>query len=198
MSSNELLNQKSKSFRNPNNCPPTSFLYNHVVYDRYANMIQNVVRNRCVRRSAKKMRQTMKDQTYRLQMIKYLSTYIQSDSCYKLLLGSEDSEIALSFSPYEKQHVYRKAIHVADALKYLVHYAGCDEAITWIQCCELAVDKNYNVIKMARTVANWYLQLHEYESMQFRRSTRGRHERLAKFPFEEDELLTMQFKSWAR
>ena len=144
------------------------------------------------------MRQTAKDQAYRRYIINYLTAYIESDTCHKLLLGSDDDEIALSFSPYEKKHVRLKAIHIADAIKNLAHHTACEKEITWIQCCQLAVDKNYGVIKFARTVASWYLHLHEYPSLKFRRSERGKHDRLAKSPFLEDELLTMQFKTWAR
>ena len=71
-------------------------------------------------------------------------------------------------------------------------------AITWIQCCERATERNYKTVKRALTVADWYLQLHECESLQFRRSDRGRQSSIARYPFAEDELLTMQFKSWAR
>jgi len=115
-------------------------------------------------------------------IINYITAYIESDTCYKLLLGSDDDEVALSFSPYEKKHVRLKAIHIADAIKNLSRHTACEEETTWIQC----------------TVANWYLHLHEYQLLNFRRSERGRHDRLAKSPFAEDELLTMQFKTWAR
>ena len=54
MSSNELLNQKAKSFRNPNNCLPRLFHFDNFAHDAYAVRIQHLVRNRCVRRSAKK------------------------------------------------------------------------------------------------------------------------------------------------
>ena len=54
MSSNELLNKKAKSFRNPNNCLPRLFNSDNFAQDAYAARIQQLVRYRCMRRSAKK------------------------------------------------------------------------------------------------------------------------------------------------
>ena len=126
MSSNKLLNHKAKSFRNPNNYLPSLFQFHSVAYDTYAIKIQHIFRNRCVRYSAKRKRQTMKDQAYRMYIISYLTAYIESDTCYKLLLGFDDDEVALSFSPYEKKHVHLKSIHIADAIKNLVRHTVCE------------------------------------------------------------------------
>ena len=91
-----------------------------------------------------------------------------------------------------------KAKHITDALLALSEAHQNCECITWVECCEVAVTKNYNQINRARTVADWYLQLHEIKSLKFRRSERGRSSYFAKSPFIEDECLTVQFKSWAR
>ena len=80
----------------------------------------------------------------------------------------------------------------------MVDYCEREEAITWIQCCNISVKNNYNKIKRGRTVADWYLALHRYDSIKFRRSKRGRESYLEISPFMEDELLLTQFKSWAR
>ena len=92
------------------------------------------------------------------------------------------------------KHVHCKCIHITDALNMFVLYTVKEEAITWIECCQLAIDKNYGIIKFVRTVASWYLQLHEYD-LRFKRSQRGKYDRLARSPFAEDELLAMRFKS---
>ena len=107
-----------------------------------------------MRRSAAKMKQTMKDKTYRAHVVKHLSSFIQTDTRSKLLLGSEDEEIALSFFHYKKKHICSKCIHIDDALKMLVLHTVKEKAITWIECCRLAIDKNYGIIKFSRTVAN--------------------------------------------
>ena len=91
-----------------------------------------------------------------------------------------------------------KARHVADALQALLSCTEKNIATTWIRCCEISVKKNYNQVKRARTIADWYLDLHKTKSLKWRRSERGRASYFAKSPFAEDELLLMQFKSWAR
>ena len=68
----------------------------------------------------------MKYQTYQMYIISYLTAYIESDTCYKLLLGSDDDEVAFSFSSYEKKHVHLKSIHIADAIKNLVRHTVCE------------------------------------------------------------------------
>ena len=70
--------------------------------------------------------------------------------------------------------------------------------MTWLRCCIIATEMNYKVVKRGKTVAEWYLQLHRFDSLQFCRSKRGRQSSQAKSPFGEDELLTTQFKGWAR
>ena len=140
----------------------------------------------------------MTNQTYRLSLIKYLSNFISDNNCVQLLLGADDPEILASYSSYDKLNVTTKARHITDALLALSEAHQNSECITWVECCEIAVTKNYNQINRARTVADWYLQLHEIKSLKFRRSERGRSSYFAKSPFIEDECLTVQFKSWAR
>ena len=140
----------------------------------------------------------MKDQTYRGQLISYLSNFISSDTCYKLLLGSDDVEIVSTFSIHDINQVRVKARHICDALTILVAAVNTESPISWLKCCELATIKNYNIVKRARTIADWYLQLHQYESLKFCRSMQGKASSMALSPFAEDESLTVQFKSWAR
>ena len=109
----------------------------------------------------------MKDQTYCTQIITYLSNFICLDTCYKLLLGSDDVEVVSTFSVHAKSHVTVKARHIADALTILVAAVNTENPISWLKCCELATIKNYNIVKRARTIADWYLQHHQYESLKF-------------------------------
>ena len=192
MSSNLEINHKLNLSRNPNNCLPNSkSIFDSDVHSFCAKKIQQAVSNQYIRRSAKKVKDRMKDQAYRVHIIKYLSSFISTDTCDRLLLGSQDPEILKSFSPYDKQHTTIKARHIADALSIMVIKSTNEIAITWIQCCERATERNYKIVKRARTVADWYLQLHQYELLQSRRSDRGRQSSVVISPFAEDELLTM-------
>jgi len=103
----------------------------------------------------------------------------------------------MSFSPYDKKHVGIKPRHITDALAILVDMSKNEATTTWIGCCQM-LEKNYRVVKRARIVADWYLNTHESKSIQFKRSERGRQSHMVKSLFSEDELLTMQVKSWAR
>ena len=70
--------------------------------------------------------------------------------------------------------------------------------IRWIECCEIATEKDHKVVKQGSTITNWYLYLHENTQLKFKRSERGRESFHARTPFSEDELLLVRFKSWAR
>ena len=199
MSSSLYLNLISNASTNPNNnTPNSSGIFDDKKLSVYVERIQRMTRVRDIKRSAKKMKETMESQTYRIYLVEYLSTFISTGTCVKLLFGSEDDEVLVTSSPYDRAHATLKATHIADALKTLIQNTFDEKAITWLECCELAVNKNYNKIKRARTVADWYLQLHETESLQFKRSDRGRASYFAKSPFSEDESLMVQFKSWCR
>jgi len=98
MSSNLKANLKVASSRNPNNCPPnTSSLFHTEFLNSCANKIQRAISNRDIRRSAKQAKMAMRNQTHRVDLIQYLSKFISTNTCNKLLLGSEDSEIMKSF-----------------------------------------------------------------------------------------------------
>lgn len=199
MSSNLEANLKVASLRNPNNCPPnTSSLFHTEFLNSCANKIQRAISNRDIRRSAKQAKMAMRNQTHRVDLIQYLSKFISTNTCDKLLLGSEDSEIMKSFSPFDRRHVQLKARHISDALQVMVNSYENDTPMTWLRCCIIATEMNYKVVKRGKTVAEWYLQLHRFDSLQFCRSERGRQSSQAKSPFGEDELLTTQFKGWAR
>jgi len=108
-----------------------------------------------------------------MRIINYLSHHISAGTCELLLLGSKDPEVLASFSPFDRSHVTRKAIHIVDALQALVLKTVSGSSVTWLECCEISVEKNYNLINRARTVADWYIDLHKSKSLQFRRSDRG-------------------------
>ena len=58
-----------------------------------------------------------------------------------LLMGSDDTEICATFSPYDKRNATSKARHVADALRAMIEAKENKIPITWIKCCEIAVVK---------------------------------------------------------
>ena len=140
----------------------------------------------------------MQNETYLLTIIWYLSKHITTNTCKKLLLGSEDLEVLKTFSSFDKQRVTLKARHIADALQSLVGNTAKGKATMWIQCCERAIEQNCFQIKQARTVADWYLDIHKSKSLKFRHSYEGRASYFAKSPFGENKYLNMQLKSWAR
>ena len=185
---------------NPNNYAPnrtTTLLYSDLV-ETCALKIQRLKQNSDIQHSAKMMKATMRNQAYRASLIKHFSLYIAADNCELLLRGSEDPETLASYSTYDKSHVTTKTRHVVDALAALFSATVNETPINWLQCCEIAIEKNYNVIKRARTVADWYQECHTTPKLQFSRSKRGRESFFQKSPFSEDECLTLQFKSWAR
>lgn len=196
MSSNPILHQRSESSRNPNNNPNLNLFHESKLIA--VEKIQKFVDNREIIRSSKKMKQTMIDNSYRVGLIKRLSAYISTDTCYKLLLGSEDPEIEASFSLFDRRHVTIKVRHITDALSALVKASINNTSTTWIQCCEFAIKNNYCVIKRARTVADWYLDIHRTKSLQFKRSDRGRQSYFPESLFKENENLNGQFKRWTR
>ena len=120
------------------------------------------------------MKATMRNQAYRASLIKHFSLYIAEDNCELLLRGSEDPEILASYSTYDKSHVTTKTRHVVDALAALFSVTVNETPKNWLQCCEIVIEKNYNVIKRARTVADWYQECHTTPKLQFSRSKRGR------------------------
>ena len=123
MSGSISLNQKANKSQNPNNCSPnSSHNFNYTVmsqHDCNAQTIQRDIRNKEVRNASKKLKETMQSETYRVNIILYLSGYSITNTCEKLLLGSEDLEVLLTFSSFDKQHVTMKARHLADALQSL-------------------------------------------------------------------------------
>ena len=176
MSGSLTLNLIATKSMNPRNCPPnSSILYdcNNAHLNSAAETIQIFARKREIRHAEEMMKRTILDQTYRVSIVKYLSNYITTNTCEKLLLGSDDSEILKTFSLYDKRHIEMKARHVADALQALLSCTEKNIATTWIRCCEISVKKNYNQVKRARTIADWYLDLHKTKSLKWRRSERG-------------------------
>ena len=140
----------------------------------------------------------MMDQTYRKSIVKYLSEYLGTNTCWKLLLGADDDEIAASITPFEKEHTTLKARHIVDALHSMINAIDSNLPITWLQCYENSCVLNYKQVQRPKTIAEWYFQLHKTIDMKFIRSRRGRQTNIAKSPFSENEELTISFKMWAR
>lgn len=137
------------------------------------------------------------DQAYRLNVIRDLSSKVKEDRWVDLLQGGDDEEIVAGFSDFDRRHAIEKARHVCDALKYMFGQIANKKLCTWAEACDEAASMNYHT-KTGRTVQNWYCELHATQQFRFRPSQRGRTSSQAKSPFEEDESLLMQFKSWAR
>ena len=199
MSGSALLNNKAGSSENPwNNPPNTSSIPNEHDLSVSAEIIQRAIGRRDMRRSAAQLKKTIKNQAYRARIVRYLSSFIIKDECHMLLLGSDDNEVLKTFSAKDRIHVAIQAIHICDALQYMISCTNEEKEITWMECCEFAKNKSYGKVKSARTIMNWYLQLHLTPIMKFRRSETGRAQFIAKSPFAEDESLLVQYKSWAR
>jgi len=64
-------------------------------------------------------------------MLKYLSGYLVKDTCWELILGTNDPEISCSLSKYEKQHATLKARHLVDALRLMIKATTDNVPITW-------------------------------------------------------------------
>ena len=142
MSGSHTLNQLANMSRNPNNCPnKTDFLYHEDIVNACVRKIQSCVRKREIQRGAKRMRETINEQAYCISLVKYLSEYISNDKCEMLLIGSDDTEICTTFSPYDKHNATSKARHVIDALCATIEAKENKIPITWIKCCEIAVVK---------------------------------------------------------
>ena len=106
MFSNLNANLKADVSRNPTNYPPnTSSIFHSAILDLCANKIQRPIRNRNIKCSDKQAKEAMRNQTHRVNLIQYLSKFISTNTCDKLLLGSEDPGIMKSFSPFDRRHV---------------------------------------------------------------------------------------------
>ena len=94
MSDSHPLNRRVHKSMNPKKYIPGSSISNYPTHDEFgASKIQRLVKNRDIRRSAKKMKETIKNQAYRCGLIKHLSKFINTNTCELLLLGSEGPEI---------------------------------------------------------------------------------------------------------
>jgi hypothetical protein len=91
-----------------------------------------------------------------------------------LLLGASDTEIAITYSDFERSNALLKAQHVADALIALYEATKEQKPITWLGACERSIEKNFFKFKSGRPVANWYFELHEVPGFRFRRCERGK------------------------
>lgn len=60
-----------------------------------------------MKKTLKKLKKTIIDQTYRTKMMNYLSKHISAGTCELLLLGSEELEALSSFFTFNKSHIAR-------------------------------------------------------------------------------------------
>jgi hypothetical protein len=58
-----------------------------------------------------------------------------------LLLGASDTEIAITYSEFERSNALLKARHVADALIVLYKATKEQKPITWLGACERSIEK---------------------------------------------------------
>jgi hypothetical protein len=202
MSASYHLNERIeiKQSNNPHNASPnhTSAILSDEVAVVYAMKIQKWIKHRDAIRAAKSLKNTFHDQNYRLSLLRYLTKHLVNEDAESLLLGADDIEIASTYSTYDRRRVQLKARHVADAVRIMYENTATQTPITWLGCCEQACANNYNQIKRGRTVADWYLELHQTSKLRFRRCERGRQSFQAKSPFSDNEDLSLQLKSWAR
>ncbi len=75
--------------------------------------------------------------------------------------GADDPEVAITYSTYDRCRVQLKARHVADAIRIMYENTEMQRPITWLACCEQACANSYHQKKRGRTIADWYLELHQ-------------------------------------
>jgi hypothetical protein len=171
--------------------------------DKQATTIQKCLRGEALKRAAKAMQRLATYQSYCKELMLYLGKSLAMRDGLSLLLGAEDPEIAATYTDSDKLFVLDKARHIHDALCIMVNYTEANKCITWLRCCELSAEMNFNQYT-GRTIMKWYLQLHKRRDnkrifvLKWMCSSRGRLSRSAKSPFSKDESLMVQFKSWAR
>jgi hypothetical protein len=92
---------------------------------------------------------------------------IQIKDWSELLVGAEggsaDKEIEAMYSEFDRNHVLAKAQHVYEALSIMNEAANALEALTWEQPCRFSSNRNCGTISW-RTIANWYLEMHEHST----------------------------------
>ena len=113
-----------------------------------------------LKRAAKAMRRLATDQSYRKEHMLYLGKSLAMKDRLSLLLGAKDPEIAATYTDSDKLFVLDKPRHVHDALCIMINNTEENKSITWLRCCELSAELNFNQYT-GRTIMKWYLQLHE-------------------------------------
>ena len=120
MSGSLTLNIKANVSRNPRNYPPNSYTVcnsDSTILQSAVETIQRVVSQREMRHAEKIFKKIIQDQAYRVSITKCLSTYIRTNTCEKLLLGSEDAEVLKVSSLYDKRHINMETRHVTEVLQ---------------------------------------------------------------------------------
>jgi hypothetical protein len=207
MSSNARLQEQAGiASRNPMLPPDTSLRqYTRQVA---ASKVQNYIRMRQLSRGVRAQVRAKTDQTYREFVLSYLSKIISAprheEKWRQLLLGAQDTEVAETYSEYDREHALKKARCIANALRVLCERTKKNEPCTWQQACEVAATQACTKTQ-SRTIQNWYRELHHkfdddstMLDLRFKRSAKGRVEWAAKSPFAFDESLMVQLKLWAR
>jgi hypothetical protein len=128
--------------------------------DKQATTIQKCLRGEALKRAAKAMQRLATYQSYCKELMLYLGKSLAMRDGLSLLLGAEDPEIAATYTDSDKLFVLDKARHIHDALCIMVNYTEANKCITWLRCCELSAEMNFNQYT-GRTIMKWYLQLHE-------------------------------------
>jgi hypothetical protein len=129
--------------------------------DRQATTIQKCLNGQSLKRAVKAMRQLATDQSYRQELMLYLGKSLGMRDGLSLLLGAEDPEIAATYTGNgDKLFVLDKARHLYDALCIMVNNREENKSSTWLRCCKLSAELNFNQYT-GRTIIKWYLQLHE-------------------------------------
>ena len=143
-----VLNLKSNLSRNSRNHQPNSSrlidkcCVSNFVRSASSKTVRCAMRNKEMKHASIKLQKTFVDQTYRMKIINYLSHHISADTCEFLLFGSKDTGVLASFSPSDRSHVIRKAVHIGDKLQPLVLKIASSSSITWLESCEISVEKH--------------------------------------------------------
>jgi hypothetical protein len=114
-----------------------------------------------MKRTATAMRRLATDHSYRKELMLHLGKSLAMRDGVSLLLCAEYPEIAATYTGSgDILFVSDKARHVHNALCIMVNNTEENKSITWLRCCELSAESNFNQYT-GITIMKWYLQLHE-------------------------------------
>jgi hypothetical protein len=148
--------------------------------------------------------------TFDKALVKYLTKLVNATTTQEkwrqLLVGADDTEMATSYTAYDKAYVVEKACAIIAAVshRYTETYKG--NPCTWQESCKVVGNKPGRNVH-SKTVESWYAELHHnftgFDStslydLRFKWSERGRTEWAAASPFKTDRCMMLQFKLWAK